>query len=389
MKIVFVFDGLQTGGIESVGVNYIKLLKNRGHDISIINLVPHFNDLYSQIPEDCPLYEVKLPRNAVPYRYARCVEYGIPGAMAYAGISAPLALANSVYKICKRKLRNQLSDTDVVIAFSGHYNDLMFVASGYIPGKKMAWLHGAEFEYKLISDGYFAMYKKIRNLVCLSELCDIICSKFNEENMIRKELIYNPVLIKERPVDQNKVEMLKSTYGRFALMAARLAPDKDQKTAIRAIDALNKKNAEKIHLLLAGDGVNRANLEQFTAELGTEEYVHFLGNCTDMQNYYSAAYVYVHSSPMEGLPTVLLEAMHYDLPIAATDSIPGVREILGKNECGLISPVGDWKQLGENIGKLCKDNDLRAEMIKRGQERIKDFDPEESVNKVERFMEEI
>lgn len=40
MKITFVFDGLQYGGIERVGIEYIKLLKSRGYEVQVINLNP-------------------------------------------------------------------------------------------------------------------------------------------------------------------------------------------------------------------------------------------------------------------------------------------------------------------------------------------------------------
>ncbi|WP_031554200.1 glycosyltransferase [Oribacterium sp. FC2011] len=389
MNIVFVFDGLQVGGIERVGIDYIKLLIDRGHKVSVVNVTPALKDLYHQLPKTCEIHEISLTRSMVPYRYAKGIEKGIKGAIAYAGISTALTILNALKRtIIEPKLKS-LANTDVVIAFSGHFNDLMFVASGYLPGKKIAWLHGSEFEYKVISDGYFALYRKIKNLVCLSELCDITCKKFNDENGIRKELIYNPILIKDKEIDEEKVANLKSKYGRFALMAGRLAPDKDQKTAILAIKHLNEQTDRTIHLLLAGDGVNRKELEEFTKNQNASEYIHFLGNCLDMQNYYSAAYAYVHSSPMEGLPTVLLEAMAYGVPIAATDSIPGVREILGNNVFGLISPVGDQRTLGDNIGKIYDDSLLREMLKERGYERIKDFAPNKAVNKLEHLINEI
>ena len=39
-----------------------------------------------------------------------------------------------------------------------------------------------------------------------------------------------------------------------------------------------------------------------------KDIVYFEGNRADVGNYYAAASVSVHSSPLEGLPTVLLEA---------------------------------------------------------------------------------
>lgn len=389
MNIVFVFDGLQVGGIEKVGVNYINLLVNRGHKVSVVNVMPSLNALYDQLPKSCRVCEIALPRSIVPFRYAKCTEKGLGGAIAYAGICTVLHAVNTCYRaIAKTKLR-ELRGTDIVIAFSGHFNDLMFVASGYLRGKRMAWLHGAEFEYKVISTGYFSLYRKIRNLVCLSEFCDITCKKYNDENGIRKIKIYNPIMIQKREVDENKVSALRQKYGDFALMAGRLAPDKDQKTAILAMKHINENREKPIHLLLAGDGVNRDMLESFVDEQGAKEYIHFLGNCFDMQNYYSAACVYVHSSPMEGLPTVLLEALTYGLPIAATDSLPGVREILGDDEYGLISPVADYRLLAENIERLYSDPSLRQMLMTKGKRRQDDFDPEVAVERLEEYIKTI
>jgi len=389
MNLVFVFDGLQVGGIERVGIDYINLLVNRGHDVSVINVTPSLKDMYPQLPKGCKVYELNLPRYMVPYRYARGVEKGIGGAVLYANIAVGLSFLYELRKLVNLRIMNVLSKADVAIAFSGHFNDLMLVAACSGVKKKLAWLHGSEFEYKVISDGYFALYSKIKNLVCLSELCDITCKKFNESNGIKKELIYNPIAIQDKELDKEKIQDLKEKYGKFVLMAGRLAQDKDQKTAILAVKYLNEKRNENIHLLLAGDGVNREILEKFVKEQQADDYIHFLGNCFDMQNYYSAAHVYVHSSPMEGLPTVLLEAMAYGVPIASTDSIPGVREILGNNECGLISPIYDWKLLGDNIERLYDDQNLRNEMQDKGKKRIKDFAPEVAIDRLEKFISEI
>ena len=155
MNLVFVFDGLQVGGIERVGVDYISLLIQKGYNVSVVNLVPSLNDLYFQLPENCDIYEINLPRTLVPYRYAKGVEKGIAGAIAYAMVGSVLSVIFFLYRIlCMIKLR-KLCNTEVLIAFSGHFNDLLFVASGCVPGKKIAWLHGSEFEYKILSEGYF------------------------------------------------------------------------------------------------------------------------------------------------------------------------------------------------------------------------------------------
>ena len=37
MKIAMVFDGLGVGGIERVGIDYMKLLSEDGHDVTVYN----------------------------------------------------------------------------------------------------------------------------------------------------------------------------------------------------------------------------------------------------------------------------------------------------------------------------------------------------------------
>ena len=61
--------------------------------------------------------------------------------------------------------------------------------------------------------------------------------------------------------------------------------------------------------------------------------IYFEGAHNDVQNYYSAAYLLLHASVAgEGLPTIMLEAMAYNLTMVVTDSKTGPREILQDNK---------------------------------------------------------
>lgn len=373
MNITFVFDGLQIGGVEKVGVEYANLFAEHGHKVTLVNLAPGKKEMYEVISPAIKIIECKLPREIIPQRYLKGKEKGIVGVLSYLCISFFLNIYCMGKKIYVRKKKKR---DDVIVAFSGHFNDLFFVSKEFIKTtKKVAWLHGAEYEYKELSPGYFALYRDIKNLVCLSDLNDDLCSDFNEKNSINKVKIYNPIRARKETVNSSKVKELNEEYGEYVLTVGRLSPDKDQKTIIKAISSINEGKSVPIHLLLVGDGSTRRELEEYVVNLHAGNYIHFMGKRMDVQNYYAGASVFAHSSPKEGLPTVLLEAMAYGVPIAATDSVPGVREILGDNCYGLISPVGDWKQLSDNIVKLL-DKDERLRFIENGSERIKDFAPE-------------
>ena len=235
------------------------------------------------------------------------------GSIAFYACAIPINAFQKLYKI---KYQKNVPNTEIAIAFSGHYNDLTFVSENFKASKKIAWLHGDETSYNDLSPGYFVLYQKIKNLICLSEKNDDRSKEFNQKNEINKALIYNPINLDGRKIDEKIVETLKQNYGDFVLMVGRMAKDKDQTTLIRALSYLKEKyNLEK-KLVLVGDGPERNLLENLVKEKKLEKQVFFAGAHYDVQNYYTAATVYAHSSPAEGLPTVLLEAMYYGLPIA-------------------------------------------------------------------------
>lgn len=382
MNITFVFDGLQFGGIERVGVEYIKLLSDRNYAITVVNLRPNLNAMEKEIPANVRILHIPFSRNLAPQRYSKLVRVLPMGAIAFYICAIPV---NAVQKIYKIKYKKNVPNAEIAIAFSGHYNDLTFVSENFKDAKKIAWLHGNETSYNDIAPGYFALYKKIKNLVCLSEKNDDKSEEFNEKNEINKALIYNPINLEGRKIDEKLVESLKQRYGDFILMVGRMAKDKDQATLIRALSYLKEKYSLKKNLVLVGDGSERESLEKLVQEKQLEKQVFFAGAHYDVQNYYTAASVYAHSSPAEGLPTVLLEAMYYGLPIASTNSEPGVYEILREN-CGLITPVGNAEALADSIYKLYTDKPLVEELKMNCQDRIKQFMPEHVIMQFENYI---
>lgn len=382
MKITFVFDGLQFGGIERVGVEYIKLLSDRNYAITVVNLRPDLNAMEKEIPADVRILHIPFSRNLAPQRYSRLMRVLPCGSIAFYACAIPVNTFQKLYKI---KYQKDVPNAEVVIAFSGHYNDLTFVSENFKTAKKIAWLHGDETSYNNLAPGYFALYRKIKNLICLSEKNDDRIKEFNKKNGINKALIYNPINLDGRKIDEKMVEILKQNHGNFVLMVGRMEKDKDQATLIRALSYLKEKYNFDKKLVLVGDGPERVSLENLVKEKQLEKQVFFAGAHYDVQNYYTAATVYAHSSPAEGLPTVLLEAMYYGLPIASTNSEPGVREIL-REDCGLITPVGDAEALADSIYKLYTDKKLVEELRLNCQERIKQFMPEHVIMQFERYL---
>lgn len=388
MNIIFIFDGLQFGGIERVGVEYIKLLSSRNYHITVVNLKPKLNALEKEIPDNIDVIHLHYPRSLSSYRYGKLRRLGIMGNIVYRMIFVVLSIINLLYKpFYLNKIRG-VYESDVAIAFSGHINDLAFTAYNFKPhvGKTIAWLHGSQYSYNVINPGFYDLYVKIGNLVCLSEKDDEKgVFSFNEKNRINKVKIYNPINLGDRVIDSNKVESLKVKYGDYILMVGRLSKDKDQACLINAVRILSEKYNLKKNLLLVGDGPELDKLKKAAQDFGVSDQVFFIGARYDVQNYYAAACIYAHSSPAEGLPTVLLEAMFYHLPVVSTNSEPGVEEIL-QDKYGLISPVGDSEALADNIYSVYTDQGLRNTLVSQEPERLKSFMPGHVIEQFENMI---
>jgi glycosyltransferase involved in cell wall biosynthesis len=154
------------------------------------------------------------------------------------------------------------------------------------------------------------------------------------------------------------------------LMVGTLSPSKDHATLLRAISLLAGKCSAE--LCLAGDGVLRNELQELAHQLGVESQVRFLGNVprTDLVRMYRSASIFTFSTKGEGSPLSLLEAMSCGLPVVASD-VPGVREILSKSQCGLLTAAGDARATAEAIKRLLGDAELAHQMGSNGRHYVK------------------
>lgn len=390
MKIAMVFDGLQVGGIERVGVDYVSLLENIGHDVEVVNLNPKHREFETEFRNKINVKHYYFPRKLCGEKYAQLIKQNFMGRVLYPIISILLNCYIWIAKVLFR-LKNR-QRYDIVIAFSGHFNDLTFVAHNFLKSKKkMAWLHGALYGYLLISDGYYNLYKKIGNLVCLVDDAQDEALIYNHNTTLRINKLYNPTFIADKEINIKNVEKLKRKYGNFLLMVARFEyPHKDHYTVCKALEILRREFSDEVQLLLIGSGPEEAAVREYVKEKHLEKYIHFLGTKFNVQDYYTAARLLVHASVAgEGLPTVQLEAMAYGLPQVVTDSKVGPREILGNNEYGLLSKVKDPYDMAKQIHKMLNDNALYQHYVKKSMERIKDFQPDAIQRDLEKILLEV
>lgn len=141
--------------------------------------------------------------------------------------------------------------------------------------------------------------------------------------------IYNPVMT-PRLVDLSREvpahPWLAGAGPPVILSAGRFVQVKDFPTLIRAFKKLSMLTPAK--LILLGDGSQRKDLTSLVRKLDLEDRVSMPGWVDNPYAFMARASLFATSSRMEGLPSVLIEALACGCPCVSTDCPSGPSEIL-------------------------------------------------------------
>jgi glycosyltransferase involved in cell wall biosynthesis len=209
------------------------------------------------------------------------------------------------------------------------------------------------------------LYATADALVAVSESVADDLAKMARLPRTRVQVIPNPVVhdgLLAQTVDGATHPWLLSRSAPVILSVGRLNGEKNYGDLLRAFARLRRER--RAHLIILGEGSERAALVRLAAELGVADDVNLPGFVSNPYGYMARANLLALSSNYEALPTVLIEALACGCPVVATDCPGGVREILDGGRWGRLVPSGDPEAMKDAMLRTL-DDPPRPERLRR------------------------
>ena len=217
-------------------------------------------------------------------------------------------------------------------------------------------------------------------------LCD---SAFNASELIGlgyddvrvSPLIVDPASLHGVDLDEGTAHHLREAIeGPVALFVGQILPHKRPELLVQTYHALCTYLIPEAHLIIVGNPRLRryaGAVQQQIVELGLNNaWITGAIPPETLRAFYERADLFVTASDHEGFCVPLLEAMSFEVPIAAraTTAIP---ETLGGSGL-LIDPLDGPLVMAEAWAALLTDESERVRLVARGADRLLDFDPDDA-----------
>ncbi len=250
--------------------------------------------------------------------------------------------------------------------------------------------HLDEFKY---FNNFFDLFKKkiIKILIkILYNKADLIIGNSYDlskslQRFVKKKIytIYNPCYF---PFVNNKKNYSKKKEINI-LNVARLEPQKDHLTLLKAIK--NLKNQSLFKLNIVGYGSQYSKIYNYIRDNNLKKIVKINKNVINVNKFYKKADLFILSSLYEGFPNVLVEAAQYDIPIISTNCNSGPREILLNGKAGELVKIRDHFMLTKKIEMFVNKKKNFFKKAKFCKKNLYRFSNKLNISKFEKFLDNL
>ncbi len=158
--------------------------------------------------------------------------------------------------------------------------------------------------------------------------------------------LYNPCFNRitknsRKPYFNNKINIL---------CISRFEDQKDHLTLLKGINHCTIK--KKINLTLVGHGSKESEIKTYIKTHNIKAKI--FTNTNKLNGFYKKTDLFISTSIYEGLPTTMVEAASYCLPIISSNFKSGSKEILLNGRAGSLFKIKDYKRLSQLIEEFYK-----------------------------------
>lgn len=156
-------------------------------------------------------------------------------------------------------------------------------------------------------------------------------------------------------LDQYSDTLPSTDFGNYILHVGGFTFEKNHEGLLRIFERVLH-NVPEIRLICAGDGPLFPQVQKMVEERNLGNKVVLLGQRSDIPALMKGARMLVLPSIIEGLPSVLLEAMYCGIPVVAYDT-GGIRQVV-TNSTGWLVPLCEEQMFAETIIRLLEGQEL-------------------------------
>lgn len=390
-KLLIAVHTLQLGGVEKIVINLLKMMDKEKYDITLLSLV-----------NDGVFVEEALNIPGIKYKYF-FESYFKKSRSDINSKHYKLSckLMNIIWKwylfLIKRfpsylYKKNIQEVYDIEIAFLEGKVAKIIANSNNNKSKKIAWIHTDIENISRASifnnlDDEINCYKKFDKIVCVSN--DV------KYHFTQKTGISDNVIVQVNPI--NSEEILRKSEepitkdlkkdGIIISAVGRLAYEKGYDRLLKIHRKLLRENIKNT-IWIIGEGAERENLERYIEENNLKDTVTLVGYSENPYKYVKESDVFVCSSRIEGLSSVVIEAALLNKPIVTT-LCSGMKDILGKdNENALIVP-NDTYNLYLGVKKVILNKNLREKYKENIKKVTQKFDMNTVISNIDKLLESL
>lgn len=340
MKITFIIATLNSGGAERVLVTLANSLCKK-HEVSIIKF--HSGDSFYKLEDEIKLKT--LPQFRFDTLYHK------------------IASRFKKYFALRKALKE--SPSDVFISFLDTTNIACIVAKIGLKTPLIISEHSNEAYLKS------KIWRFLRRITY--PFCDALSVLGSSDKEYYQGFV-NKVKLLLNPCHFSSELPLNSHFDKenSVLFIGRLDYNKNPSMFLKAIAKLDKNLQENYEFIIVGDGELRQELEYKAKSLAIK--VKFLGRVENVKELYEKAKVLCLCSFVEGLPTVLIESLYFEVCRISTSYYNGARDLIKDNEDGLLVACDDEVDLARKLELVLKDENLRKNLVENAKKRCKDFE---------------